>query len=84
MKWFVNGRRMAGKVILILGIAVSGWLVMYYSYKTKQASADGRILIWKVSAGLLAGKPFGGYGYGLFEREYNLAQGQKYFEQVRN
>jgi len=43
-------------------------------YKTKQASADGRKLIYKISAQMILNKPITGYGYGTFERNYNLAQ----------
>lgn len=50
-----------------------------YLYQVKQASADGRKLIWKISADMLAQKPFTGYGYGMFEHDYNLAQAN-YFE----
>lgn len=50
-----------------------------HSYKAKQASADGRKLIWKVSAEMISHKPLFGYGYGAFERDYNLFQ-SRYFE----
>ncbi|HTN22206.1 MAG TPA: O-antigen ligase family protein [Pelobium sp.] len=43
-------------------------------YLSKQASADGRLLIYKVSAFMVANKPFSGYGYGQFEKYYNLEQ----------
>jgi len=43
-------------------------------YKSKQASADGRMLVWKVSFQMILEKPFTGYGYGMFEQAYNLAQ----------
>lgn len=42
-------------------------------YKMKKDSADGRLLIWKLSATMIAEKPMG-YGYGLFEKNYNLRQ----------
>ncbi|MFD2337025.1 O-antigen ligase family protein [Pedobacter mendelii] len=50
-----------------------------YTYQAKEASADGRRLIWKVSAQMISDKPLFGYGYGAFERNYNLFQ-SRYFE----
>lgn len=43
-------------------------------YNAKKASADGRKLIWKLSAQMIPEKPLTGYGYGFFEKEYNLHQ----------
>lgn len=48
-------------------------------YNFKKASADGRVLIWKVSSNMIEEKPLFGYGFGAFERHYNIAQG-KYFK----
>jgi len=45
-----------------------------YFYRSKQASADGRAFVWKISLAMIAAKPVTGYGYGMFERDYNLAQ----------
>lgn len=60
-------------VIYTLFICVAAALLtgLYYS---KQASADGRKLIWKVSLQMVAERPLTGVGYGYFEREYNLKQ----------
>jgi O-antigen polymerase len=49
-----------------------------YAYKMKQDSADGRKLIWKISATMVAQNPVTGIGYGNFEHSYNLEQA-KYF-----
>ncbi len=43
-------------------------------YFQKKASADGRVFVWKVSLEMLMQNPIKGCGYGLFEKEYNLAQ----------
>lgn len=43
-------------------------------YQSKKASADGRLIIWKVSATMVANSPLTGIGYGLFEQQYNLKQ----------
>lgn len=42
-------------------------------YNMKRDSADGRRLIWRLSVEMITQKPLG-YGYGLFERNYNLKQ----------
>ncbi|HAO09422.1 MAG TPA: hypothetical protein DCQ50_21120 [Chryseobacterium sp.] len=58
-----------GIVILLLTMLGGNYL-----YKAKQASADGRQLIWKISASMISQKPIVGLGYGMFEREYNIKQ----------
>ncbi|MBQ3801414.1 MAG: O-antigen ligase family protein [Treponema sp.] len=59
-------------VLLTLAAVPAGgvWL-----YRFKQASADGRILVWKISAAMLREHPEG-TGIGMFERDYNLRQGE--------
>lgn len=44
-------------------------------YKMKQNSSDGRILVWKISTEMMMEKPEG-WGIGLFEKHYNLCQGE--------
>lgn len=56
-------------VLLILPLASS-------LYTSKKASSDGRLFIWKIATIMIAEKPLVGYGYGLFEKEYNLFQAQ--------
>lgn len=46
----------------------------YGMYISKKDSADGRKLIWKICTVMIAKKPMTGYGYGSFEKNYNLAQ----------
>jgi O-antigen polymerase len=45
-------------------------------YTAKQSSADGRKLIWKLSAQMVLEKPVFGYGYDSFEKEYNQFQAE--------
>ncbi len=54
----------------IIAIIMAG---AYKMYTMKQDSADGRVLIWKLSAKMITEKPYG-YGYGMFEKYYNLRQ----------
>jgi hypothetical protein len=44
-------------------------------YNMKKDSADGRLLIWKLSADMIKERPLG-HGYGLFEKHYNLRQAE--------
>lgn len=72
--WLINPKnkksvRTLFVIFLILIIPVASHL-----YTTKKASADGRLFIWKLSAMMAIEKPITGYGYGLFEKEYNLFQ----------
>lgn len=50
--------------ILFFAIALIGM------YKFKQGSADGRLLIWKVSAGMIKDKPIFGHGTDKFAADY--------------
>lgn len=43
----------------------------------KQGSSNGRLFIWKTSLGMIYERPVG-YGYGLFERNFNLRQASLY------
>lgn len=62
-------------IMLVLTAAGTGL------YAMKKDSADGRLLIWKLSAEMMAERPQG-YGYGLFERNYNLRQAGYFANEV--
>jgi O-antigen ligase len=53
-------------------------LTAYFFYKQKEASADSRLLIWELSLKMFGEKPLFGYGYGKFEKYYNLVQSQHF------
>ncbi len=55
---------------LVLVLLLSGFGL----YQMKQDSADGRRLVWKVSAEMVREHPLG-IGTGMFEHDYNLQQG---------
>lgn len=67
--------------ITLLVIALSIFVIMgsLYLYESKKSSADGRLFIWKVSTQMIAQRPLSGYGYGFFQKEYNLFQAE-YFQ----
>lgn len=65
--------------MIVLFLFVVMFLFAGYSlYKMKINSSDGRIFIWKNSVQMVMEKPLG-YGYGMFEKEYNLKQ-SAYFQ----
>jgi hypothetical protein len=57
------------KVLVIAGILLLA-VSLVGMYKFKQGSADGRLLIWKVSAGMIKDKPIFGHGAGKFAAGY--------------
>lgn len=56
-------------VLLFIGLSiiVSGFLFQY-----KQTSSDSRFAIWNQCIEMVGQHPLKGYGYGMFEKEYNL------------
>lgn len=66
------------KYIIAVAVSAIAAFSLTQLYLMKQDSADGRLLIWKISLNMIAEKP-SGYGYGLFEKNYNLKQAE-YFE----
>lgn len=71
----------SNKSAKIIAFTISSVLILLSGlvlYRTKQASADGRLLVWKVSAMMIQENPLG-VGIGMFEHDYNLRQGE-YFE----
>jgi O-antigen polymerase len=76
IKFIVRNKWALLAATLLLGITVSSRL-----YTSKRDSADGRLLIWRLSAEMIAAHPQG-YGYGLFEKEYNIRQAD-YFRSDR-
>ena len=74
INWVKNKKNgTSAKALLILGLLIIIPLSSQL-YNAKKASADGRKFIWKVSAIMASEKPITGYGYGSFEKEYNLYQ----------
>jgi O-antigen ligase len=53
--------------VFILVISVTGSLLLY---RQKQQSANGRLLIWKVSCEMIKDEPVFGHGYGAFKAKY--------------
>ncbi len=66
-----NKKSARGLLVLMVIIVIP---IATQLYTSKKASADGRLFIWKLSALMAIEKPITGYGYGSFEKEYNLFQ----------
>jgi O-antigen polymerase len=62
--------------LLLIGIFLIVFLsgTIYSLYHFKQASSEGRLLVWKISLDLAAQNPIFGCGTYNFEKEYNLVQ----------
>ncbi|MDQ0966724.1 O-antigen polymerase [Flavobacterium sp. W4I14] len=74
MFWIRQKQNRFKGAVLLLCCLVIGAFSASQLYKSKQSSADGRKFIWKVSTAMLADKAIMGYGYGTFEKYYNLKQ----------
>jgi O-antigen ligase len=77
--WLFSGLPEKWKVWLkrktVIGfVAVMAVLLLGSLYYWKKDSANGRLLIWKCSARMIADKPMLGHGVGGFQREYMLYQ----------
>lgn len=74
ISWVKNKKnRSSAKALFILGLLII-IPISSHLYNAKKASADGRKFIWKLSTQMATEKPLMGYGYGYFEKEYNLYQ----------
>ncbi len=62
--------------IICLGFITGG----FFLYRYKQASADGRILIWRVSADMIVDAPIFGHGFDGFSKKYMIYQAN-YFKE---
>ncbi len=75
--WIKNKKnKISARALFALSILVIFQLGISM-YNAKKGSADGRKLIWKLSSEMILEKPIFGYGYGAFEKEYNLFQAEK-------
>lgn len=73
----LNGKKLRIKNKYAFFVIPFAFLLAFNIYNMKKASSDSRVFIWHRSLEMIADRPMG-YGYGLFERNYNLWQG-RYF-----
>ena len=71
-------QRFSFNVFQKIGIVVTVLSFIISIYYYKKDSADGRLLIWRVSAEMIVDAPLAGHGIGAFERKYMYYQG-RYF-----
>lgn len=75
-----NSLRLSTKLYFAAALIVLTCLAGIGFYSLKKDSADGRFFVWKTAINMIKEEPLKGYGYGMFEKEYNLYQA-KYFAQ---
>ena len=61
-----------------MGVVIAVSFALCGAYLLKKDSADGRLLMWKVSVQAIKEKPLGGYGWDYVAGAYGDAQ-EKYF-----
>ncbi|MDR2585252.1 MAG: O-antigen ligase family protein [Prevotellaceae bacterium] len=76
LDYFKTKRRI--KKWIVGTICVALFAVVGATYWIKKDSADGRVLIWKISVQVMANKPLFGSGFGSFFGEYS-ARSADYF-----
>lgn len=74
ISWVKNKKNKSSAIALLILSLLIIIPISSQLYNSKKASADGRKFIWKLSAQMASEKPLTGYGYGFFEKEYNLFQ----------
>jgi O-antigen ligase len=72
-----------GKLFAVFMVIVLVGGLSFFLYKMKKDSADGRLLIWRVTTSMITAKPVKGFGIGEFSGEYAMFQ-KKYFEKNPN
>lgn len=71
-------------ILVIIACVIGITLVSNKTYQIKKDSADGRLLIWKITLAMIIEKPLMGYGYGMFEKEYNQHQSHYFASEATN
>ena len=64
--------------VLTIGVVIAMSVALFGAYQLKKDSADGRLLMWKVSVQAIKEKPLSGYGWDYVAGAYGDAQ-EKYF-----
>lgn len=73
LEGFVKGRSKRSKHflargLLVIVIGIVGLLV----FKVKKGSTSRRISVWQMTMAMVESKPLAGYGFGSFEKEFNV------------
>jgi len=67
------------KTLAIIGTIIILFSLLYALYCIRPASAEGRLLIWKITTGMISENPLLGKGFGSFGARYNNYQAE-YFK----
>jgi O-antigen polymerase len=74
----------ARKVLAGFGMTILVGVLLAGFYYFKKDSADGRLLIWKVSAGMIKDKPVFGFGFEKFQADYMHYQAEYFMKDPDN
>ena len=77
----INSKKVRSVLVLASLLLVA---LFAFTNKQKEASSSGRLTIWKLTGKLIAEKPLSGYGYGYFEKAYNLHQADYFNATIRS
>lgn len=77
--WHVREKKRCFSLYARVIIPILVVLLLAGAYYYKKDSANGRLLIWHVSANMIADAPLTGHGIGAFEKKYMYYQA-RYFE----
>ena len=78
--WYVRKGKRHLRIYVYATCLLTAFVLALGSYYYKKDSADGRLLIWRVSLSMIADAPLTGHGIGTFEKKYMYYQA-KYFEE---
>lgn len=78
---FLFKKKKVKSFVLIKNASLFLFMILFIIsiYYHKKDSADGRLLIWRISTEMIADAPLAGHGIGTFENKYMYYQAQ-YFE----
>lgn len=75
-------RRKSRIIIIALGMTFTPLLI--YILNVKKDSANGRVLIWKISQPMLSSNLVSGVGYGNYKKLYNIYQARYFKNEIRS
>jgi tetratricopeptide (TPR) repeat protein len=76
-------RRSLWTILVLVLILVGSMSVLAGAYYLKKDSADGRLLIWQISADMIKDKPLLGHGFEMFRGKYMNYQERFFSEKAK-
>lgn len=71
-------------LVLYIGLFIFIVALVFTLHNLKPDSANGRLLIWKITLGMIANNPIGGIGYDRYKVEYENCQADYFANPVRS